>query len=85
MYIHADIHGASSVIVKNSGDGPIPPLSLQQAALMTISRSSAWESKILTTCALHHWTALLWNDACWMCVDVDLNSECFFFVLLRLP
>jgi predicted ribosome quality control (RQC) complex YloA/Tae2 family protein len=48
-YIHADIHGASSVIVKNSGEGPIPPLSLQQASLMTISRSSAWEAKVLTT------------------------------------
>lgn len=53
VYLHADLHGASSVIIKNplippeNISKPIPPLSLSQAALMTVARSAAWDSKML--------------------------------------
>lgn len=46
VYVHADVHGASSVIVKNNSDKPIPPLSLSQAGVMTLCRSSAWKDKV---------------------------------------
>ncbi|KAL8848557.1 MAG: hypothetical protein Q9221_006446 [Calogaya cf. arnoldii] len=48
LYVHADLHGAASVIVKNkpgrSGD-PIPPSSLSQAGSFAVATSSAWDSK----------------------------------------
>ena len=50
IYIHAEVHGASSVIIKNPQSASVPPVTLSQAALMAVSRSSAWENKILTSC-----------------------------------
>jgi len=52
VYVHADIHGASSVIVKNSSTNlnrDIPPLTLSQAGCFAMCRSNAWESKIVTS------------------------------------
>ena len=48
IYVHADLHGASSVIVKNNPqtpDAPVPPSSLSQAGALTVCTSSAWDSK----------------------------------------
>ena len=37
VYVHADLHGASSVIVKNSSaSNVIPPRTLQEAGLMAV-------------------------------------------------
>jgi predicted ribosome quality control (RQC) complex YloA/Tae2 family protein len=47
IYVHAEVHGASSVIVKNHTNGPVPPLTLSQAGSMTICRSAAWKDKIV--------------------------------------
>jgi len=49
VYVHADLHGASSVVVKNSSSGPIPPRTLQEAGLMAVGYSAAWEAKVMTT------------------------------------
>ncbi|XP_071482999.1 ribosome quality control complex subunit NEMF-like [Diadema antillarum] len=49
VYVHADIHGASSVIVKNSGGGPIPPKTLQEAGTMAVCFSVAWDAKVVTS------------------------------------
>jgi len=53
VYVHADIHGASSVIVKNRKIGGkfslIPPLTLSQAGTFAMCRSSAWTAKIVTS------------------------------------
>ena len=47
LYVHADVHGASSVIIKNpTADAAVPPLTIQQAATMCICRSSAWKGKV---------------------------------------
>jgi len=48
IYIHADIHGAASVIIKNhkGASQPIPQQSIVEAAQMATCRSKAWESKI---------------------------------------
>ncbi|KAK3365162.1 fibronectin-binding protein A N-terminus-domain-containing protein [Lasiosphaeria ovina] len=48
IYVHADTHGAASVIIKNNPktpDAPIPPSTLAQAGNLTVSCSSAWDSK----------------------------------------
>ena len=51
LYVHADLHGATSCIVINSG-GPgsdVPPLTLQQAGTFCVCRSKAWDSKVVSS------------------------------------
>ncbi|KAI1323986.1 hypothetical protein F5Y16DRAFT_402951 [Xylariaceae sp. FL0255] len=48
VYVHADLHGAASVIIKNSPnmpDAPIPPSTLSQAGSLAVCSSTAWDSK----------------------------------------
>ncbi|KAL8387384.1 hypothetical protein RB595_009941 [Gaeumannomyces hyphopodioides] len=48
VYVHADLHGAPSVIIKNSPrtpDAPVPPSTLSQAGQLAVCASGAWESK----------------------------------------
>ncbi|EYB29902.1 hypothetical protein FG05_08738 [Fusarium graminearum] len=48
IYCHADLHGASSVIIKNNPktpDAPIPPATLSQAGSLAVCSSNAWDSK----------------------------------------
>jgi hypothetical protein len=48
LYVHADMHGAASVIVKNNPktpDAPIPPSTLSQAGSLSVCSSNAWDSK----------------------------------------
>ncbi|KAK3994971.1 ribosome quality control complex subunit 2 [Cladorrhinum sp. PSN332] len=48
VYVHADMHGAASVIIKNNPrtpDAPIPPATLTQAGTLSVCCSSAWDSK----------------------------------------
>ncbi|KAJ1919265.1 hypothetical protein H4219_002117 [Mycoemilia scoparia] len=54
-YVHADLNGAASVVVKNSkksaaiyGD-TIPPTTLFQAGIMSVCESRAWDAKIVTS------------------------------------
>ncbi|GMJ12314.1 embryo defective 1441 [Hibiscus trionum] len=50
LYIHADLHGASSTIIKNHRpEQPVPPLTLNQAGCFTVCHSQAWDSKIVTS------------------------------------
>lgn len=49
VYVHGDLHGAASVVVKNNyPDQEIPPLTLEEAGAMAICYSSAWDAKIVT-------------------------------------
>merc|ERR1711971_1455931 len=48
VYVHADLHGAATVIVKNPGPGPVPPKSLTEAGQFAVCFSAAWDSKVLT-------------------------------------
>ncbi|KAG0266612.1 hypothetical protein DFQ27_009619 [Actinomortierella ambigua] len=49
IYVHADIHGAATVVVKNPSDQPVPPNSLFQAGIMSICQSKAWDNKVVTS------------------------------------
>ncbi|KAJ1654218.1 hypothetical protein IWQ61_005810 [Dispira simplex] len=49
IYVHADLHGAASVIVKNHSKGEIPATTLVQAGIMSVCQSKAWEAKIVTS------------------------------------
>lgn len=46
LYVHADVHGATSVIIKNPAGTPVPPRTLQEAGTMAVCYSSAWEAHI---------------------------------------
>ncbi|TDZ31764.1 Ribosome quality control complex subunit 2 [Colletotrichum spinosum] len=48
VYVHADVHGAATVIIKNTPsdpEAPIPPSTLAQAGTLAVCSSSAWDSK----------------------------------------
>jgi predicted ribosome quality control (RQC) complex YloA/Tae2 family protein len=50
VYVHADLPGAASVIIKNKAgtpEAPIPPSTLSQAGSLSVCTSSAWESKAI--------------------------------------
>ncbi|XP_071453923.1 ribosome quality control complex subunit NEMF homolog [Hetaerina americana] len=49
IYVHADLQGASSVVIKNPQGGPIPPKTLNEAGVMAVSYSIAWEAKVVTS------------------------------------
>ncbi|XP_060573398.1 LOW QUALITY PROTEIN: ribosome quality control complex subunit NEMF-like [Ruditapes philippinarum] len=49
VYVHADLHGASSVIIKNNTGEPIPPKTLNEAGTMAICNSAAWDAKVVTS------------------------------------
>lgn len=48
VYVHADVHGASSVVIKNPTGQSIPPKTLNEAGTMAICYSVAWEAKVIT-------------------------------------
>lgn len=48
VYVHADMHGAASVVIKNKQsmpDAPIPPSTLTQAGTLSVCCSNAWNAK----------------------------------------
>ncbi|KAI9885825.1 MAG: hypothetical protein M1823_002355 [Watsoniomyces obsoletus] len=48
IYVHADLEGAATMFIKNdpsTPEAPIPPYTLSQAGTLSISTSSAWDSK----------------------------------------
>lgn len=44
IYLHAEIHGAASVIIKNPTSKPVSMLSIEQAAEFAVARSVAWKN-----------------------------------------
>jgi len=50
IYVHADVHGAATCIVKNTNAlSSIPPSTLVQAGCMSVCRSAAWNEKIVAS------------------------------------
>ena len=49
VYVHGDLHGAASCVVKNPNGTPIPPSTMEQAGQMAICRSNAWSSRVVTS------------------------------------
>ncbi len=49
VYVHADLHGASSVVIKNPTQEPVPPKTLNEAGQMAVCYSAAWESKVVSS------------------------------------
>lgn len=49
IYVHADIQGASSVVIKNPSGQPVTPKTLNEAGIMAVCYSVAWEAKVVTS------------------------------------
>ncbi|KAK4693309.1 nuclear export mediator factor NEMF, partial [Lecanoromycetidae sp. Uapishka_2] len=48
VFIHADLPGAATIVVKNKpgmSESPIPPSTLSQAGTLAVATSNAWDSK----------------------------------------
>jgi hypothetical protein len=55
LYVHADLHGASSIVIKNHTSDAVPPKTLNEAGCMAICYSSAWNDRIVTSAWwVHH-------------------------------
>ncbi|XP_061156611.1 ribosome quality control complex subunit NEMF-like [Syngnathus typhle] len=55
VYVHADLHGATSCVIKNPSGNPIPPRTLTEAGTMSVCYSAAWDAKIVTSAWwVHH-------------------------------
>ena len=50
LYVHADVHGASSCIIRNNDmKRMVPQQTLDEAGHMCMCRSSAWKSRTITS------------------------------------
>ncbi|XP_041069772.1 nuclear export mediator factor NEMF-like isoform X2 [Carcharodon carcharias] len=49
VYVHADLHGATSCVIKNQKGEPIPPRTLTEAGTMAVCYSAAWEARVITS------------------------------------
>lgn len=49
IYVHAEIQGASSVVIRNPSGNDVPPKTLLEAGTMAICYSVAWDAKVVTT------------------------------------
>ncbi|KAI5101931.1 hypothetical protein C0J45_7283 [Silurus meridionalis] len=55
IYIHADLHGATSSVIKNPSGDPVPPRTLTEAGTMAVCYSAAWDAKVITSAWwVHH-------------------------------
>ncbi|XP_042655226.1 nuclear export mediator factor NEMF isoform X3 [Tyto alba] len=49
IYVHADLHGATSCVIKNPSGDPIPPRTLTEAGTMALCYSAAWDARVVTS------------------------------------
>ncbi|MCI4382891.1 hypothetical protein PGIGA_G00019920 [Pangasianodon gigas] len=55
IYIHADLHGATSCVIKNPSGELVPPRTLTEAGTMAVCYSAAWDAKVITSAWwVHH-------------------------------
>ncbi|XP_067310891.1 ribosome quality control complex subunit NEMF-like isoform X2 [Pseudorasbora parva] len=55
VYVHADLHGATSCVIKNPSGDPVPPRTLTEAGTMAVCYSAAWDAKVVTSAWwVHH-------------------------------
>ncbi|XP_062903290.1 ribosome quality control complex subunit NEMF-like [Mobula hypostoma] len=55
IYVHADLHGATSCVIKNQKGETVPPRTLMEAGTMAICYSAAWDARVITSAWwVHH-------------------------------
>jgi len=60
IYVHADMHGASSVVVKNPTGEEVPPKTLGEAGNFAVCSSSAWDAKVVMAAYWVHHDQVSW-------------------------
>ena len=48
VYVHADIAGASSTVIKNPSGAPVPVKTLEETGIFCVSLSQAWTNKVIS-------------------------------------
>ena len=48
LFMHTDMPGAAVTIIKNPSGNPVPPITLNEAAVYEVSHSRAWDAKVIT-------------------------------------
>ncbi|XP_059815277.1 ribosome quality control complex subunit NEMF-like isoform X2 [Hypanus sabinus] len=55
IYVHADLHGATSCVIKNQKGETVPPRTLMEAGTMAICYSAAWDARVIISAWwVHH-------------------------------
>uniref|UniRef100_UPI00358FD816 ribosome quality control complex subunit NEMF isoform X2 n=1 Tax=Myxine glutinosa TaxID=7769 RepID=UPI00358FD816 len=55
LYLHADVHGATSCVLKNDTGNPVPPRTLTEAGTFSVCHSAAWEARVVVSAWwVHH-------------------------------
>ncbi|NWI08929.1 NEMF factor, partial [Crypturellus soui] len=56
IYVHADLHGATSCVIKNPTGDAVPPRTLTEAGTMALCYSAAWDARVVTSAwwVFHH-------------------------------
>ncbi|XP_051867278.1 ribosome quality control complex subunit NEMF-like [Pristis pectinata] len=55
IYVHADLHGATSCVIKNQKGEAVPPRTLTEAGTMAVCYSAAWDARVITSAWwVHH-------------------------------
>lgn len=49
LYLHGNVVGGASVILKNPSGGPVPERTLEEAGSFALCHSSAWKNKVVTS------------------------------------
>jgi predicted ribosome quality control (RQC) complex YloA/Tae2 family protein len=49
LFMHTDMPGAATSIIKNPDGGIVPPITLNEAAIYEICHSRCWESKVISS------------------------------------
>ncbi|XP_063296428.1 ribosome quality control complex subunit NEMF [Pelobates fuscus] len=49
IYVHADLHGATSCVIKNPSGETVPPRTLTEAGTMAVCYSAAWDARVITS------------------------------------
>ena len=50
LFMHLDMPGAATTIIKNPTNLPVPPITLNEAAIFEIAHSRCWDSKVIVGC-----------------------------------
>eukprot|EP01054_Gregarina_sp_Poly1_P004866 Gregarina_sp_Poly_1__4865@NODE_258_length_10499_cov_54_071223_g225_i0_p1_GENE_NODE_258_length_10499_cov_54_071223_g225_i0NODE_258_length_10499_cov_54_071223_g225_i0_p1_ORF_typecomplete_len1304_score223_76FbpA/PF05833_11/9_7e81FbpA/PF05833_11/1_6e04NFACTR_1/PF05670_13/1_7e03NFACTR_1/PF05670_13/5_8e26NFACTR_1/PF05670_13/3_6e03NFACTC/PF11923_8/6_5e02NFACTC/PF11923_8/7_9e03NFACTC/PF11923_8/1_6e20_NODE_258_length_10499_cov_54_071223_g225_i02384149 len=47
LFVHADVHGAATCIIRNGPRGKVPQSTIDEAGIFSVCRSNAWKTKVL--------------------------------------
>jgi predicted ribosome quality control (RQC) complex YloA/Tae2 family protein len=49
LFMHTEMPGSATTIIKNPSNGVVPPITLNEAAIFELAHSRCWESKVIVS------------------------------------